>query len=152
MHLFTENMKWSFGLWKNKDLVNNKTDGPVLLTEALCLHGNKGRELRCISADLFALGKTANLPPTPQPTGLFHASSNLSHTDWYTVEYPQASFSLKKPYKSPKAQKTHKPWRDRRITSYAQNNNRLHRPTLLPTLPYSLCSINEWENKLSKQK
>lgn len=31
------NMKWSFGLCENKDVLNNKTDGPGLLTEALCM-------------------------------------------------------------------------------------------------------------------
>lgn len=144
MQLFTENMKWSFGLWKHKDLVNNKTDGPGLLTEALCLHGNKGGESYCISADPFALGKTANLPPTPQPTGLFHASSSLSHTDWYTVEYPQASFSLKKNIQVPKSMQDSQ--------AMMGPNNLLHRPNLLPTLPYSLCSINEWGNKISKRE
>ena len=54
--LFTENMKWSFGLWRNQDVVNNKTDGPGLLTEALCM---ATREENCtaFSADPFALGK-----------------------------------------------------------------------------------------------
>ena len=78
MQFFSENMKWIFGLQKNKIVVNNKTDGPGLLTEALCM---ATREENCTAFLLTTMLWEKLLTPLPQPIGLFHASSNLSHTD-----------------------------------------------------------------------
>lgn len=63
---------------KNKDVVNNKTDGPGLLTEALCM---VTREENCTAFLLTPMLWEKLLTPPPPPSSLFHASSSLSHTD-----------------------------------------------------------------------
>lgn len=79
MQLFAENMKRSFGLWKNKDVVNNRTDGPGLLTEVLCM---ATREENCSGFLLTPLlRETLHSPPNQAPVFFMHLQTSVTLID-----------------------------------------------------------------------
>lgn len=98
------------------------------------MHGNKGRELYCISADPLTLAKTANLPlqlPNP-PVCFMHLQTSVTLIDtlWNTLKL---HFLLKNLTSSQK---------HRRLAGHngteepqASQNNNLSPPTLPPPHP-----------------
>lgn len=71
MQFFTENMKWSFGLRKNKDVINNETDGPGLLTDVFCMVTREENPTAFLLTPLL-WEKAANYPLLlPNPTVCF---------------------------------------------------------------------------------
>lgn len=141
---FTENMNWSFGLWKNEDVINNKTDGSGLLTEALCMAKKEENFIAFLLHPLL-LEKLLNpprLPQLPNTTVCFmhlQTSVTLIDTLWNSLKL---HFHLKNHTSS----QMH-----RRLNSHygTEELQAMHKMIcftpgqVLPPLAHSLCSINE---------